>query len=288
MPRSRNSSGCVDDLARRTGPAGTVAAGYARRAADYLIEYTEERDVPFLLSHVVEGVTDVLEAPCGAGRLTRHLLRKARSVTAIDLEPRMIESVKMLESEGSTTRLHAIITDLVTLDLAARFDLAILPREALQLFEPGAARTVLGNMVAHLKPGGALLVDLATFGEPAGGDPDYFGADADGEAWSHDWTRTLPGGGQISRWSRVQRSLGSVEFTFRYERVAEPQEAEPQEIEHYETEMRLHLYDAGWFLRNLPDDVATISFASSYDGAADLGHSPRLIVKMVRACRHDP
>ena len=100
--------------------------GYARRAQFYRVEFAEQRDIDFYLSHIQKGESTVLEIPCGAGRLTLELARKARQVTAVDIEPRMLDSLQShVISAGLESKVQCLLGDMTKLELGSIFDLII-------------------------------------------------------------------------------------------------------------------------------------------------------------------
>jgi SAM-dependent methyltransferase len=106
----------------------------------------------------------ILEFGCGTGRVIRPLARTGLRVVGVD------ESAEMLAIArnylGDTAEL--LQADVRTLVLAERFDLVII---ALNTFLHCATRAdqlaTLQAALAHLKPGGALLIDLPSNDELA-------------------------------------------------------------------------------------------------------------------------
>lgn len=195
-----------------------IVSGYARRAALYDVEYRESRDVAFWLSQIRDGEDSVLEIPCGVGRLTFDLARRAREVTAVDIEPHMVEMLRRrVEERDLIGRVHARVGDLTSLSLGQEFDLIVVPREALQLLPLADAARALSRLVEHLLPGGRLIVDLATFADGCSGDPDYFDEEAVGDEWMLQWTRDLHDGRRLSRSLRIRPMADRMHVAFRYQ-----------------------------------------------------------------------
>jgi SAM-dependent methyltransferase len=226
-------------------------SGYARRAALYDVEYRESRDVAFWLSQIRDGEDAVLEIPCGVGRLTFELARKAREVTAVDIEPQMVEILRCRVAERELTgRVHVRVGDLTSLSLGREFDLIVVPREALQLLPPADAAQALSRLVEHLLPGGRLIVDLATFADGCSGDPDYFDTEAVGDEWMPEWTRDLNDGRRLSRSLRIRSMADRMHVAFRYQIVDDDGGSTA-----FADEIVLYRYDATSLSRLVPADV---------------------------------
>jgi SAM-dependent methyltransferase len=246
---------------------------YSRRAVVYDVEYAEERDVGFILSLVGGAAPSVLEVPCGAGRLSLRIAPYAGRLTVVDLEPEMVtRTVAALERQGHGHRVRGRVADMRELRLEERFDLALIPREALQLLPPEEGRQALAAVAAHVAPGGRLAVDLATFRPGMGGDPDYYDpARADG-VWATDWTRPLPDGSQLVRQSAQHHDGTSIRFDLQYRVLRGGRAAED-----WTSGMRLHRYGRGWIDEARPDGMAVEAVHGDYDGSDFTGDSPRLI-----------
>ena len=254
--------------------------GYARRAQFYRVEFAEQRDIDFYLSHIQKGESTVLEIPCGAGRLTLELARKARQVTAVDIEPRMLDSLQShVISAGLESKVQCLLGDMTKLELGSIFDLIIVPSEALQLVPKHAGRLVLACLAKNLKPGGRMIFDTATFSEVRAGDPDYFDPATIGETWVRQWARALPGHGTLHRSGRATKDSEKITFEFLY-KVAENSKSFDHE---FSEEMTLYLYEGQWFFENIPPGIAEISMRPYYDNARDLSQPSRLIVTMKRS-----
>jgi SAM-dependent methyltransferase len=263
-----------------TAVIDTTADAYSRRAAFYRVEYDERRDIDFFLSLIEIGKTEVLEVPCGAGRLTAHLARKARHVTAVDLEPAMVHSLDaFMRAEGLSDKVTAIVGDMTSLSLPRPVDLVIVPSEALQLLPRPSGRVAIETLMDRLKPGGRMVIDLAMFTGPEAGTPDYFDPASEGSRWRSQWVRSLPDGSRLGRSVRFRRENDSCVFGFSYEITGEPGTPPHR----FSEEMVLFHYDAPWFLKNLPPSVAAMAFQSGYDGTGSALAGQRLIVTLQKS-----
>jgi len=92
----------------------------------------------------------LLELGCGAGRLTRVLLAMGLEVTAVDNAPAMLEALP--------PQARAVHSDIETLALAERFDVALLASGLVNHPEPAIRRAFLAAARRHLGTGGRLFV----------------------------------------------------------------------------------------------------------------------------------
>lgn len=251
--------------------------GYARRAQFYRVEFCEKRDISFYLSQVQEGITKVLEIPCGAGRLTLELARKAGHVTAVDIEPRMLESLQIhLNASGLSEKVQCLLGNMTNIQFGPIFDLIIVPSEALQLVPKQEGKLVLACLAQNLKPGGLLIVDTATFSELQAGNPDYFDPATIGRAWINQWTRSLPGEGTLNRSVRASKDSEKIIFEFLYKLADDISNS----VHEFSERMTLYLYELHWFFENIPPDISEISVRSYYDDVCDFIQPSRLIVTL--------
>jgi SAM-dependent methyltransferase len=111
-----------------------------------------------------EGGEPVLDLGCGTGRVSLHLARRGRHVLGIDREPAFVGELnrRALREELPAS---ADVGDAVSLDLGeARFPLAVVPMQLIELIPGQAARVAcLRGIAAHLAPGG--MAALALVGE---------------------------------------------------------------------------------------------------------------------------
>ena len=95
--------------------------------------------------------TRVLELGCGAGRLTRRLIEWGAHVTAVDNCGRMMDAVP-----ESATR---ILSDIETLRLETRFDVALLASCLINHPDENVRRAFVDTARFHLVPGGQVILE---------------------------------------------------------------------------------------------------------------------------------
>jgi SAM-dependent methyltransferase len=249
---------------------------YSDRAKVYEVEYVEERDFAFVDTLLGAGGLRVLEVPCGAGRLSGRLARRAAELTVVDLEPAMVAKAAVAaRAANGSIHIHTEVQNMRTLDLERSVDLAIIPREALQLLPPSEGMEALATVSAHVVEGGLLFVDVATFragSGPAAADPDYFNAYREDDAWCVDWTRDLPDGSRLTRRSAQRQDEASILLRLAYEI-----EDKHHGVESWRSEMRLYRYDPSWFGPATPDGMTLESVCGDYDCSPFSDLSPRLL-----------
>jgi SAM-dependent methyltransferase len=247
---------------------------YSRRAAVYQVEYQEARDVPFVLSLLDDTVRRVIELPCGAGRLSRHIAGRVAALDVVDLEPEMVSrAVDAARAAGPECAVTGHVQDMRHLSLVGRADLAVIPREGLQLVPPDDGRKVLQAVAAHIAPGGRILVDLARFGGDGGAgrrDPDYFKPGQPDGVISPDWTRDMPGGGRLHRSSAQTDEGASILFALHYRQEPEAEQA-------WSSEMRIYRYSSAWVEASAPPGTRLEQVFGDYDRAPPGPGAPRIL-----------
>ena len=97
----------------------------------------------------------VLDAGCGTGRLAVELSRRGHAVTAVDLDPDMIDKAR-----DKSTAVTWLVGDLSTIDVTTRgglVDVIVMAGNILNFCAPGTQTTIVHNMVKHLADGGLLV-----------------------------------------------------------------------------------------------------------------------------------
>ncbi len=107
----------------------------------------------------------ILELGAGSGRLAVALAAQGHSVTAVDLDPAMIERARAAwqrqMGSGQSGRLALVEADMLSLDLPDRFDLVILALNTLLLLGDRARQqAALETMTRHLSAEGVAVVDV--------------------------------------------------------------------------------------------------------------------------------
>ena len=137
--------------------------------------------------------TRVLELGCGTGRLTRRLIEWGAHVTAVDNCAEMLDAVP-----HSAAR---VLSDIETLRLEARFDVALLVSNFINEPDADVRRAFVDTARFHLVPGGHVLL----------------------ERYDADWLQEVQPGvvgaaGDVAiTVETVSRNAGVVDMTLRYD-----------------------------------------------------------------------
>ncbi|MGV1832994.1 class I SAM-dependent methyltransferase [Agrobacterium vitis] len=248
---------------------------YSRRAEIYEVDYVEDRDYAFVDDLLGRPGLRVLEVPCGAGRLSRLLARKAADLTLVDIEPAMVDkAAKAATAASSTTCIRTATCDMRALDLDAGFDVALVPREAIQLLSPDDARKAISAISRHIVVGGFLFVDFATFRatNKLSNDPDYFDLGRRNGAWRMDWERDLAGGLKLARRSAQLQEADSILIELSYE-ITDLIEVKDS----WRSRMRLFKYDREWLESATADGMVLEAVFGDYDRSSFSDTSPRML-----------
>jgi 2-polyprenyl-3-methyl-5-hydroxy-6-metoxy-1,4-benzoquinol methylase len=103
--------------------------------------------------------SSALDVGCGVGRWTRLLAARGALVTGVDLSPTMVaQAERRAVAAGLGERCRFLVQDLARLDTGQRHDLVLSVTVLQHILDPQALRSALERMVAHLGPGGRLVL----------------------------------------------------------------------------------------------------------------------------------
>ncbi len=145
----------------REGDSASHIAHFARLAAEGADLEGEARLVDAM---VPRGAT-ILDAGCGAGRVTAALHRKGHRVLGVDRDPRLVEAARQDNPDVS----YAVrdLLDVTPSWLAGEghptaYDVVVLAGNVLVFLAPGTERTVLERLREVTRPGGRIVAGFAT------------------------------------------------------------------------------------------------------------------------------
>ena len=126
-------------------------------------------DIDLYLALAARTGGPILELAAGSGRIAVPLARAGYEVTAVDIDPAMLDRLRRrlavtAEDEPEVrARVHPVEGDLVGLELAGgpAFGLAIIALNSILLLDSrDRQRAALETMARHLAPGGVAVVDV--------------------------------------------------------------------------------------------------------------------------------
>jgi SAM-dependent methyltransferase len=104
---------------------------------------------PGIIERAVPAGASILELGCGAGRVTRPLVRRGFIVTAVDESPEMLARV-----HGVRT----VCSPIEELDLGERFDVVMLGSCLVHTGDPDMRRGLLATCLRHVAADGCVLI----------------------------------------------------------------------------------------------------------------------------------
>lgn len=178
-------------------PGGHVSARWAQwRAKIDLVQYDARFEVMAARGDNVHGEADaisrlidsyfagrscrILDAGCGTGRLAVELERRGHALTAIDLDPDMVDKARPKSSS-----ITWMVEDLATLAMTEKFDIVAMIGNILNFCEPGVQMAIVQNLIRHLTEGGLLVCGWSQEKLPDSYLADRFVADATSAGAAH-------------------------------------------------------------------------------------------------------
>ena len=133
---------------------------YLRFYGPMLSEERSDRDaeVVWRLAGLVPG-SDVLDAPCGHGRIANRLGAMGAAVTGLDITPAFLDIARRDAGERGVD-VEYVAGDLRELGFEQRFDAAVSWFTSFGYWDDDTCRAVLGGYGRALRPGGRLLIEL--------------------------------------------------------------------------------------------------------------------------------
>jgi len=184
---------------------------FYQQPALYDLEYAHRTHDVAWYRALADDVDTVLELGAGTGRITLPMALTGAQVTAVDLCRPMLEVLharrQNLEDPGDIELVQA---DFTRLDLGRRFELVILPFNALQhVYTPDDFCALMDTVHKHLAPGGRFALDVVIPAHEvwSGRDP---------EARHELRTMSDPDGGKLMTWENGSYDPIAQIYTVRY------------------------------------------------------------------------
>jgi SAM-dependent methyltransferase len=118
----------------------------------------QEAEVVWRLAGLVAG-SDVLDAPCGHGRIANRLAAMGAAVTGLDITAAFIEIARR-DAAARALDVEYAVGDLRELEFKDRFDAAVSWFTSFGYWDDETCRRVLAGYACALRPGGRLLLEL--------------------------------------------------------------------------------------------------------------------------------
>ncbi|MDT0202335.1 class I SAM-dependent methyltransferase [Nocardioides sp. AE5] len=96
----------------------------------------------------------ILDAGCGAGRITHALTQRGHRVIGVDADPLLIEAGRE-QHPGADLRVLNLVD--LSPDLGGPFDLIVCTGNVMPFVEPGTEPTIVAGMASVLAPGGRVV-----------------------------------------------------------------------------------------------------------------------------------
>jgi SAM-dependent methyltransferase len=136
------------------GRWGDVQLEWARSLTEEQVDHVEER------LRLLPG-SDVLDVPCGEGRIGRALAGRGHRVTGVDLTERFLrEGRRMAEADG--VQMEWVRADMRDLEFDGSFDAVVNYWGSFGYFDAEGDRRFAAGVARALRPGGRFLVDTHT------------------------------------------------------------------------------------------------------------------------------
>jgi SAM-dependent methyltransferase len=110
----------------------------------------------------VSGGSEILDVPCGAGRLSLPLAAAGYRVTGVDLSAESLEHARAADQSGAVRWEQRDMRDL---PWRGRFDAAFSAGNSFGYFDDDGDRAFLDAVAAALKPGGRFLLETPMIAE---------------------------------------------------------------------------------------------------------------------------
>src|SRR5262249_39613478 len=102
------------------------------------------------------GVSSILDAGCGTGRVAIELARRSHEVVGVDADQAMLSIAEEKEPD-----LTWVLGDLAEVDLGRTFDAIVMAGNVMIFLAPGTESAVISNMARHLRDGGLCIAGFS-------------------------------------------------------------------------------------------------------------------------------
>lgn len=127
---------------------------YAQRFVSIAAEGKDIDGEARLIDAMAAPRSTILDAGCGAGRITHALGQRGHHVIGVDADPVLIEAGRE-QHPGSDLRVLNLVD--LTPQVGGPFDLIVCTGNVMPFVEPGTERAILAAMATVLAPGGRVV-----------------------------------------------------------------------------------------------------------------------------------
>lgn len=177
--------------------------GFVAEFYDAIEPYRQRPDVDFYVELAQHSGGPVLEVGCGTGRILLPVARSGMTITGLDLSPQMLAVCRSKladEPADVQARVTLLEGDMRDFDLGQTFALVTTPFRAFQHLETVEDQlSCLAAIHRHLRPGGALVLDLFNPGLP------FLTDEARLEEWGDEPDFQIADGRVVRRRARIAR-----------------------------------------------------------------------------------
>jgi SAM-dependent methyltransferase len=120
-------------------------------------------DLPLWRALAEQAAGPVLDVGAGSGRVTLDLARHGHEVTALDVDPELLEALTARAAAAGLSNVRTVCADARALDVDGQpFALILVPMQTIQLLEGARGRIAfLRRARQHLSPGGLVALAIA-------------------------------------------------------------------------------------------------------------------------------
>ncbi len=238
----------------------------------YDLEYRDRTEDVAYYRGLASEVHSVLELGAGTGRLTIPMALAGARVTAVDLARPMLEVLQQRRNNlEDPTQVELVLADFTHIDLGERYDLVVLPFNAIQhAYTPEDWIALMETVHRHLRHGGRFVLDVVVPRHEV-----WLGKDPEGV---YEQRRMPdPDGGELTTWENgsYDRVTQVYEVRYHYERADGRRQvvALPLRMFHPQDLFTL-LEQAGWQIARK---------AGGFDGRPVDGNAETLVLELMAA-----
>ncbi len=127
---------------------------------ELMVDVDYENWTSFILKHIPQNSTKILEAACGTGNITYHLAQEYLNITAFDISEEML--IKAYEKLRKYRNVNILNQDMVKFKIDQTFDVCICCCDGVNYLNENSAILFFEKVYNHLKKNGKFIFDIST------------------------------------------------------------------------------------------------------------------------------